>query len=1844
MAAHRHTSYALDEVLLDRDAPTSNRAADTTDFCTVHNRINNNNSSSNNGAHPSNGDPQPFLKQRRLPSILLDSWEFRKLAAEGSVLANAMVSYDVDDDGVEEVIVGTTEGLLCVVKPDCRAPLFLRVLAATISVVLYTPIRNRLVLITLEGQCEVIDYFLSPNQQQPRHGRTTRTPSCGPESNGESVYGYQRSESTNSLSRGVNHNSNNNTSNHVGSSGDGSARVSPPPPGPTTNPLGPLASTAIPRTRSHMSVTNPLMYEAANQPPTPPTYVFHVPSNCLCADLSTDTGTDLIFLGSYDRRFYVYSIVSGSCLLSLYVHNPITSVRAFTVPAAAARDRRAATSSSAISVYDSAGRSVAKARCSSSDRVRDGGTPLAVTRESGTTNSFTKLHTVRSDLSANASTHTVECCSPGSHTNFYIPLVFLSTPTHLILLPGGLNEIQQWRKLQPKSAHLPLTVQLHPDTPAQPSLQPSASHGTADGVGADNGGVSTSGNAGRGAAAPSTAAGLSRQHSSSGGGAGSFKTRGATTAAALTSSSSHQRRPAPRESETPVPSIPRSNSGRGPNNNVSTGSSQSLSGPQERHPTADTSAGRAGGNSLVSAAVSSSRNRDVGGGNGSNNVAGNTDAGAPLSTSQQRRQARRRAIQAAEMGKPVLVKPLWALHIGKHSLDVPPLQPSPVPCSDTGRAPTKSRAAAVGGSAEAGSASATRRTVVSNVSVNSVRERHGSLSAATSALNTRRSSRQRGVADSRGDSTSLVSVSLPSSASVLRENSDVVLERSSVTQSGGAHEGAAAAAAAAAGGGGSGHSFSRRLNGRGSREGGEETEASAAANHAGNSVTASGLTQERSGSGQAAVTREARQPPRLEQVRAGSVHVSDSTDEASVDQDDNSSQSSDSDDIDMRGASQRSESEAAGEGNAHRRHARRGRSRSRTARRSGHPANLAEEPLEGVRFSLPVDGDAQSLQSGDMRHREGLAQGANDDGESEGVEGSGAHTEGSTGNTSSASASSEEGTVHSSNSSDYDDDDDEPSFSSMAESRSSYNSATEDQRGLCSGRHGGRHQGGGGFRGGGGGAAVTELDPSLLARSLARMRAESVPTMLLRRLVTDPAATATTAVNALGRPHDPRQAHCHAEGNARDNNSTAASSIYPGAHASLLDLVHLNELHRHGHPQHQNHHHRHRGSRCSESAQWKGQVQHPATLDDDDDDGHKRALLLSGNGATVSSFEEDESDVRLPTSVDVSVGASQVAVALSCEDGLAMELRFTVEKLSALSRRARSRTGRPLRLYDLRHPPCPKLLFRPANSRIRPYGVPNSHALTEEDGALLERQRQPASSPSSPKHTCSFPKQGKDVSFHGRTVQRAHRLRRSSGRGGRRPTSLIFLPLPTPATVTNPSTSPSLIQGSGAAAASSAGGGAGMQSSSDYRDTNATGAASPLVAPSPSSGTANLLGASGARRIKVSPPRQPQLQSKRSLRTPSFPTSPLLGDGGGSNSLAEAAQSRRYEEDGVVLRAQCLWAARLGDSPLVQRARVFCVRDGYPDNTFCAVFVAANGTCFAVDGDTLSVVECSVKEDCSSFTLMAGPLSTVPLPLLEAAGVGSATSLGKHLNHCHRSGLASPNAAGAGGGGEVEGGEDADNCSTRAEGGTASPCAGLGVNLSLLRGAVGRTVSCVCVSVDELCIYGVGEANQLVQHRDATQVTPTPTPSAVAEPASLLSRRPLNNPCNAATVAAGRANEGLSAWDGASTGSFPYEPSQRYRGLSSGWAAEVEGDGPAVESEERVLLRSLAQRLKEWGPRMPGTSTGDAAAGASSSADADGEGEAESEEAALLRVQGLLLRGYTDAEWEKLRWLDLGVT
>ncbi|ESS70208.1 hypothetical protein TCDM_01009 [Trypanosoma cruzi Dm28c] len=115
----------------------------------------------------STGGSRGLNRMRRLPAIQLDSWEFRKHAREGSVMPNALVASDVDGDGVEEIVVGTTEGQILVVKPDHRMPIFSRTLAATISIVLYSATYRRLVLVTLEGTCEVTEGFLSGGCKVP---------------------------------------------------------------------------------------------------------------------------------------------------------------------------------------------------------------------------------------------------------------------------------------------------------------------------------------------------------------------------------------------------------------------------------------------------------------------------------------------------------------------------------------------------------------------------------------------------------------------------------------------------------------------------------------------------------------------------------------------------------------------------------------------------------------------------------------------------------------------------------------------------------------------------------------------------------------------------------------------------------------------------------------------------------------------------------------------------------------------------------------------------------------------------------------------------------------------------------------------------------------------------------------------------------------------------------------------------------------------------------------------------------------------------------------------------------------------------------------------------------------------------------------------------------------------------------------------------------------------------------------------------------------------------------------------------------------------------------------------
>lgn len=1654
-------------------------------------------------AAPSGGDdassePQPFLKQRRLPSILLDSWEFRKLAAEGSVMANAMVSYDVDDDGVEEVIVGTTEGLLCVVKPDCRAPLFARVLAATISVVLYTPLRRRLVLITLEGQCEVMDYFLSPNRQQPR--------------------GYHRSESTSSLSR----------AGHAGSPNTaGAAAVQQTSQGNLLHNL--------PRNRSHTSLTHPLLAETVSQQPaTPPTHVFHVPSNCLCADLTTDAETDLIFLGSYDRRFYVYSITSGTCLLSLFVHDPITSVKAFTIPTAGAETRRQPTSSSFISVYDKAGRR----------RQRHHSTTRHDSRPSATTTA---------------------CNTPGRQTDLYVPLVFIATTTHLILLPAGSNEIQQWRRLQPKTAHLPLTVQLQADaaTP-QPHQQapqrtqsPARRTGLSTSASNDPRRASTSTGAGA-AASIGEAAGLQRRASCDGGGRGGGAGSGvaplsnnelrrgrgdgglATAGAAAANAGTRRSLSEAPEGETPVPPLPRNtrsgNTDNGSHAAMTGGAYGSGAGSRGRSGATAAAAlgggggdasrprsnsnGRSGGsggalqsNAMAAASTRESNSAlqaDVAG--GSNGGAGNSGGGGggQLTTSQQRRQARKRAIQAAEMGRPVLVKPLWALHINSHTLDVPPLQSLTESFENTAAATTamspSGAAAAAAAASEAGKGTSdtygAKRANVSPLTVSATHDTHHSVSAAS---HHRHGSRQRRTIP-RGDSTSLFSISSPSSVSGLRDNSDVFVERASATQVGG-------------------RSLLHRQSVRSSREGGEDTEALAEKAHVLNAAAVAGLaTLERSGSGQGRnrsppqeqqqrVRRQQRRPPRLlRSVNADSISSEEGSLDGVLGEGVGSSASGD----DVEG-----EADAAGEAGS------RGRLSSRTRR----DFDRAEDFSEGVRFSLPVEGSEPTTLAG----RPATAE--EEDGGEESSHGSGGGAE---------SEISDDATYDCSTSdSHYDDEDDDDV------SEDSYRSH---------GNNGARRPGAGSAREAKEttpSANAAAVNPSLLARSLARMRAESVPTTLLRRLnahLTPSAGGANEAggINAqtslLDDPVPTRDAPAHGYGS--------------GVHTSLMDLASLDE-HGKGHRHHRHHHRR----------------------DGDLTDGrHQHHQHGAATGVVVDSLGSEVGDVRLPMSVDVSVGVSQVAVALSCEDGLAMELRFTVARLSSLSRRARHRTGRAVRLYDLRHPPCPfQLTSRAAKhkgeGRQRRADV-WSRPPRQDQQQQQSQPHQPASSPSSPTRPRSFSR------LDDLARLRTSHMKGGRGGGSRRPTSLILLPQPIPGPHCTGASSSPLPQ----AAATTGGtarqaGGAAFQTaaaSSSFSVASSSSPAGAQVTGAKTSASGVVTGSERGVRRRGQSPQQQQQQRNNGLRTPS-PTSPLA-----SGSVNESARSQRYEEEAVVLRAQCLWAARLGDSPLVQRARVFCVRDRHQQNTFCTVFVAANGTCYAIDGDTLSLVECSVKEDCSSFTLMAGPSSTMPLLGYDLMTAGAADGSGEALTG-REPAAASPSPS--------------------------SPRAG--VNANLLRGAVGRTVSCVCVSVDELCIYSVGEANQLVQHRDAphaAHLTATSTATVVTptETTSLLSRRPPNNPCTSKTTMKRKAP---ARSDG-----------EKASETRSGWWDEGLDDGlPAVEAEERELLRQLAQRLMEHEGK-------------------DQESSTESEEATLLRVRQLLLHGYSDAEWDKMRWLDSGVT
>nr|CCC89314.1 unnamed protein product [Trypanosoma congolense IL3000] len=170
-------------------------------------------------------------------------------------------------------------------KMGYRTPVYSRTIAATISVVLYSSQARWLVVVTLEGQCEVIEGFIVTNDIE------------NAEDNGAVTH---RAASFASSCKRNEHGSN---------AGSKSKMFA----GDNTNKR---QSDALDRE-----------YKVSG-----PSYVFPIQPNCTCGDVSAGEGSDnsLVFLGSYDGHVYVYSISdSGELCGSLFFQSQVSSMKSF---------------------------------------------------------------------------------------------------------------------------------------------------------------------------------------------------------------------------------------------------------------------------------------------------------------------------------------------------------------------------------------------------------------------------------------------------------------------------------------------------------------------------------------------------------------------------------------------------------------------------------------------------------------------------------------------------------------------------------------------------------------------------------------------------------------------------------------------------------------------------------------------------------------------------------------------------------------------------------------------------------------------------------------------------------------------------------------------------------------------------------------------------------------------------------------------------------------------------------------------------------------------------------------------------------------------------------------------------------------------------------------------------------------------------------------------------------------------------------------------------------------------------------------------------------------------------
>ncbi|KAG8347551.1 putative intergrin alpha chain protein [Trypanosoma vivax] len=221
---------------------------------------------------------------QRIPAVPFDAWAFRNIVPQGSLMPNALVVSDVDGDGAEELVIGSTEGHLHVLKVGNRVPVYTRSVTATISVVLYRSEQQRLVIATLEGQCEVTEGFLGVSSKAARN---------------DGVIALSQRSSATSL---------------------------------VTNPRDWKGSSSKPETTeecySSTSSFGGCAYRAMGA-----SYVFCIPPNCVCGDISAADDDNIVFLGSYDGHVYVYRLSpAGTRLGSLFLQSQMSSMKSFIVP------------------------------------------------------------------------------------------------------------------------------------------------------------------------------------------------------------------------------------------------------------------------------------------------------------------------------------------------------------------------------------------------------------------------------------------------------------------------------------------------------------------------------------------------------------------------------------------------------------------------------------------------------------------------------------------------------------------------------------------------------------------------------------------------------------------------------------------------------------------------------------------------------------------------------------------------------------------------------------------------------------------------------------------------------------------------------------------------------------------------------------------------------------------------------------------------------------------------------------------------------------------------------------------------------------------------------------------------------------------------------------------------------------------------------------------------------------------------------------------------------------------------------------------------------------------------